>query len=105
MIPYIMPRNTPGKILPISMTVTEFHYLILYPHGLIAQSRISGDLGFLGDSFCSVGELQQEDDLLLLLSRGDSEGEPLDICRDPVKNSLWMITTSSIYQVFVAILF
>jgi hypothetical protein len=45
------------------------------------------------------GELQQEDDLLLLLSRGDSEGEPLQICRDPVKNSLWMVTTSSIYQV------
>jgi hypothetical protein len=47
----------------------------------------------------STGELQQEDDLLLLLSRGDSEGEPLEICRDPVKDSLWMITTSSIYQV------
>lgn len=44
MIPYIMPRNTPGKLLPISMAVTEFHYLILYPHGLISQSKISGKL-------------------------------------------------------------
>ena len=107
MISYIMPNNTPTKIPPISMAVTEFHYLILYPHALVSQSKISGKLLLyfvkLWKKFISttlnVGELQQEDDLLLLLSRGDNEGEPLVICRDTVKNSLWMITTTSIYQV------
>lgn len=46
-----------------------------------------------------IGELQQEENLLMLLSRGEGGGDPIEICRDPVKDSLWMITSSSIYQV------
>jgi hypothetical protein len=42
LIPFVMPQNTPSQMQPMSLAVTEFHYLLLYPHALVSQSRISG---------------------------------------------------------------
>lgn len=90
LFPFVMPQNTPSQMHPLSLAVTEFHFLLLYPHALVSQSRISG-------------EVQHEDNLLLSLSggvgMGEDSGDPVVLVRDPIKQTLWMITTSSIYQI------
>ena len=55
LFPFVMPQNTPSQMHPLSLAVTEFHYLLLYPHALVAQSRISGiDTTLLGSDLSIV---------------------------------------------------
>mmetsp|Transcript_13019 Transcript_13019/g.19636 ORF Transcript_13019/g.19636 Transcript_13019/m.19636 type:complete len:1090 (-) Transcript_13019:185-3454(-) len=90
LMPYIPPQGVSSRMLPTSVVVTEFHFLLLYPHAMVCLSRITG-------------EVQQEDNLLLVLSSGvglgEDSGEPVSLIKDPVKNALWLVTTTSIFQI------
>ena len=91
---------------PISMVMTEFHFLLLYRDRLVAMSRLTGHL--VQEQFLSG---RGAGDLGLLSGRGGGGGGggsleqggrlPLSLLRDGGSRTLWMITTSAAYQVRV----
>jgi hypothetical protein len=42
LMPYVPPQGSSPRSIPLSLAVTEFHFLLLYPTALVAQSRITG---------------------------------------------------------------
>ncbi len=79
--------------LPVSMTMTEFHFLLLYKDRLVAMSRLTGHV--VQEQFLTGRHATGE----MLSSRAIDSGRlPLSLLRDPT-GKLWMITTSSAYQV------
>ena len=70
-----------------------------YTHVLTPRYQYTTD----GVAWLSAGEVQHEDNLLLSLTTGvgmgDDAGDPVSLVRDPIRKTLWMVTTSSIYQV------
>jgi len=75
---------------PISVLMTEFHFLLLYADALVVQSRISG-------------EVQQEENLFLLLtSSSEDSGEAIAMVKDAERNSFWLVTTTSLFQIEVS---
>lgn len=72
---------------PISVVMTDFHFILLYSDALVVQSKISG-------------EIQQEENLFLLLTSGSEDcGDAVMIMRDAERNVLWLVTTNSLFQI------
>ena len=65
----------------LSMTITEFHFLLLYQHRLCAFTRITHDV------VCEQ-ELTPE-----------VHGRAKGLVRDPVRNQLWLYSRTALFQV------
>lgn len=86
MTPFVH-RQHQQRRAPLSVLMTEFHFLLLYADALVVQSRISG-------------EVQQEENLFLLLtSSSEDSGEAVAMVRDAERNSFWLVTTTSLFQI------
>lgn len=82
-------RQFQQRRAPISILMTEFHFLLLYSDSLVVQSKISG-------------EVQQEENLFLLLtSSSEDSGEAVGFAKDTERNLLWLVTTTSLFQITV----
>lgn len=81
MLPYISTTNE-SAIDTIAIGVTDFHFLILKGDRYQALSSLSG-------------ELIQEDVFR------NSDGAPLGIARDPLRNANFIYTNSCLFQVFI----
>lgn len=66
---------------PVSIGVTEHHFLVLRPGQLQMLSNLSG-------------ALVQEEPL-----KSSIDGVALALVKDPFRSALWLITTTSIFQV------
>ena len=86
MLPFVH-RQFKQRRSPISIIMTEFHIIFLYSDSLVVQSQISG-------------EIQQEENLFLLLTSSSEDcGEALALVRDIERGMLWLVTTTSLYQI------
>ena len=65
----------------LSMTITEFHFLLLYQHRLCAFTRITHEVVFEQNLIPSV------------------HGRAKGLVRDPVRNQLWLYSRTGLFQV------
>lgn len=89
----MMPYHTATSIqyskrqqAPISLTMSEYHFLILYSSKLVVQSKLTGDVVY---------------EELLNFSQTAAEELPVALRKDIMRNALWLVTTSSIYQISI----
>jgi len=70
-----------SQALPLSIAATEFHFLVLTQDRLQTVSRLNGSV-------------EQDEDVLRFV-----EGLPLGLLRDSLRGTLWLYTTSAVYQI------
>lgn len=95
------PSSTPPQHLPVSLGLSEFHALLLYPSALVAVNRVD-------ERVVQVLPLQPAPSgpaaaalASSYLSYSTLQGRPLTLLRDPLSRTTYLVTTEALYEVLI----
>ena len=106
-------RVSPPSQVPLSITVTDFHYLLLYPDRLLAISRLNEQVTYeellprvrwpyARDAMRGIVAANAVQTLCrLTFVAHQRAGHVFKIAADPVKNTLWVYTSTSIFEIVI----
>jgi len=109
-------RVSPPSQVPLSITVTDFHYLLLYPDRLLAISRLNEQVTYeellprvrwpavRARVQCRVAPspMRSKCRVACICCGGHQRaGHVFKIAADPIKNTLWVYTSTSIFEIVI----